>query len=723
MRRATIIAIGILGSVLLLALVGLVASAALTPSVSVELKKAPEWVYQTEEVYLPYWVNLTGYTYDSVTNTAACWDTASHAEQGHFDIAWYPNVSSSLTGSPDGNYTVHLTAPDITGNIYFILHAVVDGVDYTSAGEYSIEVKRSHDAWIEVLTAPGAGLTSHDVTVSWRIHNITKDRRTGSTLYWDTQSHAGAPAAASYPHTVDGMADGQDDDCDGLVPLPGTAGTVYFVITVSVHGLPDVLMSPGEGAIICKASPILHKGWAISPALVGSVATVNWTISYPDTDCTDITETAIVWSLVSHSSRAASGEIFGILKQYDVSTPKLGGVAGGQYTAYVTMPSQPCTVYYRAYVIVLGQPFMTEEQEIEVLSEPLLRVAQYQTRALTGSLVTVWANLTYTDALGPQSPMIGNNPFHPEVVLYVDDRSHADFTSYLALEPVPAALMWHVPGYKVDFVCTADVQYFVLRCQFLGEWFWSAEEMKVDVVSHYTFTIETTFDYLLPKEPATFTWRVDTGVPSDVIGCVLVWDTVGHDPSEGIVNYSNLVDGTAGLDGRYSATFIAPATPCRVYVLIQAVILDTIVFPQPIPPIDVVMPLSIEHVVYKSTVEQGNGIKISFKILNVSAANLTLLELRWDTQPHAGTSNASLYPNAVTIAPEADGTYEVTIKAPKKKEVYFVVHAEAYGQDYIAQGEGKVNVKEPSPGIAGPLALGALALAGAAIVLHRRGRR
>jgi hypothetical protein len=135
------------------------------------------------------------------------------------------------------------------------------------------------------------------------------------------------------------------------------------------------------------------------------------------------------------------------------------------------------------------------------------------------------------------------------------------------------------------------------------------------------------------------------------------------------------------------------------------------------------MPLSIEHVVYKSTVEQGNGIKISFKILNVSAANLTLLELRWDTQPHAGTSNASLYPNAVTIAPEADGTYEVTIKAPKKKEVYFVVHAEAYGQDYIAQGEGKVNVKEPSPGIAGPLALGALALAGAAIVLHRRGRR
>ena len=723
MRRATIIAIGILASVLLLALVGLVASAALTPSVSVELKKAPEWVYRMEEVSLPYWVNLTGYTYDSVANTSACWDTVSHAGQGHFDIAWYPNVSSSLAGSPDGNYTVHFTAPNITGNIYFILHAIVDGVDYTSAGEYDIEVKSVGGGWIEVLSAPMAGLTSHDVTVSWRIHNITKDRRTGSTLRWDAQSHAGALAAASYPHTVDGMADGQDDDCDGLVPLPGTAGTVYFVITVSVHGLPDVLMSPGEGAIICKASPILHKGWAVSPALNGSAVSVNWTISCPDSDSTDITETAIVWSLVSHSSRAASGEIFGILKQYDVSTPKFEGVAGGRYAVDITMPATPCTVYYRVYAIVLGQPFMTEEQEIKVVSMQSFQVRESPARVMSGEKVVVRAELSFLSDIGSMSPAPGDALLPTTMELYVDNRSHTDLSEYLALTAVPVAFAGIPGNFTANFTCTTEDQYFVLRCQVQGRWFWCASEKKVTVLDHYTFVIETTFVYVAPGEPMTFGWRIDTGLASDVASTTLAWDTVEHAASEGIAPYANKLPGVSGAGGNCSATFTAPAAPCRVYIVVHAVILGKEVPAPPIHPVDVVRPPSIEQVGYKSSVEQGKDIKVHFTVLNVSAANLTLLELRWDSQSHTGTSDASIYPNAVTITPEADGTYEVTIKAPKKKEVYFIVHAEAYGQDYIAQGEGKVNVKEPSPGIGGPLALGALALAGAVIVLQRRGRR
>ena len=725
MRGITIIAIGILGSVLLLALVGLVASAALTPSVSIELKKAPEWAYEMEEVSLPYWVNLTGYTYDSVTHTAACWDTVSHAGQGYFDVAWYPNVSSALTGVPDSNYTVQFTAPNITGNVYFILYAVVDGVDYTSAGEYDIEVKSVDvdGVWIEVLSAPGAGLTGHDAAVSWRIHNISKDRRTGSTLYWDTASHSGAVTAGSYPHTVEGMADGQDDDCDGLVPLPDTAGTVYFVITVSVHGLPDVLMSGGEGTIICKASPVLHKGLAVSPALNGSAVSVNWTVSYPDSECADITETAIVWSLVSHSSRATSGEILSILKEYDVSSPKIQGAAGGRYAVDITMPSTPCTVFFRAYAIVLGEPFMTEEQEIKVVSMQSFRVRESPTRVLSGVKVSVRADLSFLSDVGPLSPAPGDALFPTTMELYVDNRSHADLSEYLAISAVPAAFAGPPGNFTANFTSTAEDQYFVLRCHVQGRWFWCAEEKKVTVLDHYTFVIETTFVYVAPSEPMTFRWRIDTGVASDVASTTLAWDTVEHAASEGIAAFANKLPGVPGADGLFTATFTAPATPCRVYVVVHAVILGRDVPSPSIHPMDVVRPPSIEQVGYKSTVEQGKDIKVRFTILNVSVANLTLLELRWDTQSHAGTSNASLYPNAVTVAPEADGTYEVTIKAPKKKEVYFVVHAEAYGQDYIAQGEGKVSVKEPSPGLGGPLALGALALVGVAIVLQRRRRR
>jgi len=99
------------------------------------------------------------------------------------------------------------------------------------------------------------------------------------------------------------------------------------------------------------------------------------------------------------------------------------------------------------------------------------------------------------------------------------------------------------------------------------------------------------------------------------------------------------------------------------------------------------------------------------------------VEVRWDTASHAGTANASAYPNNVTVAPEADGTYEVVIKAPKKKEtVYYVVHAEAYGEEWLSAGEGRVKVEEPSPG---PGALAVLAAVGAASVVaglsrHRR---
>jgi len=723
MRRSTVIVMGILGSVLLLALVGLMASAALTPSVSIELKKAPEWVYQMEEVSLPYWVNLTGYTYDSVTHTAAHWDTVSHAGQGYWDISWYPNVSNALTGTPDGNYTVHFTAPNITGKVYFILHAVVDGVNYTSAGEYDIEVKKAHEAWIEVLSAPGAGLTSHSVTVSWRVHNITKDRRTGSTLYWDIKSNAGTMAVGSYPHIVEGMTDGADDDCDGLVPLPDEACTVYFIITVSVQGLPDVLMSPGEGTIICKSSPKLAKATAVSPALVDSVVTVNWTISYLDSDIIDITETAIVWSLQSHDSRAASGEIFDILKQYDVSTPSLGGVAGGRYAVDITMPSTPCTVYYRAYAIVLGQPFMTEEQEIEVVAMQFFQVRESPTRVLPGEKVSVRAQLAFQAEVGSLYPAPGDALFPTSVELYVGNRSHADLLEYLALAAVPASFAGTPGNFTANFTCTAEDHYFVLRCLVQGKWFWCAEEKKVEVADHYTFVVETTFEVLVTREEVTFAWRVDTGDAADVTATTLAWDVVEHATSGGVAPYAHKVAGVPGANGRYTAAFTVPASPGRVYILVEAIVLGKEMYSPPVKPLDVVAPPSLEQVEYKTTVEQGMDLKIRFTVLNLTSANLTHLELRWDGQSHAGTSNASLYPNVVNITPEADGTYEVTIKAPKKKEVYFVVHAEAYGRDFLAQGEGKVDVKEPTPGIGGTLALGALALAGAAIVLHRRERK
>ncbi len=583
------------------------------PAVEMGIRESPTRAYVGETVDISYHINLTVYTHLNVTETRVRWDQGERARA--ISVADYPNATVPLTGEADGVYSVSFVAPTSVGPVFLILHAVVDGVDHFSTMDYRIDILP--EPWLVELESPLASIAGWDVTLRWGFEGLMTDTLEQTGVRWDTQSHTGA-VLADYPSESIAFNSVEAGRYEATITLPDTAGTIYYVIFLKAHGREIEILSEGEGSIICKSSPKLQPASVPSHAIVGSVVNVSWAIDYHDDDCDDITETTIGWSLQSHASRKSSPQLFKALKEYDTSSPKLQGVVGGHYGIDLTMPAEPCTVYYIVYAIVLGLPFMTEEQNITVVDVQSFQIRESPTYAMPGGRAAVVAQLALETATGTDSPMPGDALFPTSVELYADSRSHADLSEYLALAPVVVIYQGSPGNFTGNLTFTTEDQYFVLRCQVLGEWFWCDEERKVDVLA-------------------------------------------------------------------------APA---------------------------------IGEVSTKSSIETGKDITVRFTIANVSSTNLTLVAVHWDTVSHSGSTNVSLYPNTVTVAPEADGSYEVVIKAPKKKEdVYYVVHAVAYGEDWLSPGEGKVRVEEPSPG---PGAMAALAAVGAASVaagLSRRGRR
>ena len=617
MRGSSCIVLLSIGTLLLSA--ALLTSGAIIPpdpAVEIAIRESPTRAYVGETVDLSYHINLTVYTHLNVSATQVMWDQG--ARDRSISATDYPNATAPVVGEADGVYSASFVAPMDVGPVFLILRAVVDGVDHFSLTDYRIDIGPRPS--LEDVQAPSAGIAGREVTLDYTLKNVIVSSYEYTGVRWDTQSHSGA-VLGDYPSESISLGSAETGEFEANITLPDTASTIYYVIVLKEHDKEVEILSAGEGAIICKSSPKLMPASAPSHALAGCVVNITWTIDdYLDNDCDDITETAVVWSLQSHDSRKSTPALFKALKEYDSSSPKLAGVAGGHYGIDLTMPAEPCTVYYVMYAIVLGQPFMSEEREIEVAAVHLFQVLESPTTVLRGHEVSMEVQLSFRTITGIVFPVPGDPLFPTAVELYVDVERHANLTEYLALSPIPAAYAGTPGNFTAIYTVQTQDFHFVMRCQVLGEWFWGGQHLD---------TPDTTVSVL--AEPA------------------------------------------------------------------------------------------IGDVTSKGTVVKDQDIKIRFTIANVSSANLTLVEVRWDTASHAGTANASAYPHNVTVAPEADGTYEVIIKALNNKEtIYYVVHAVAYGESWLSPSEGRVKVEETGPGTGGLAALGALGAASAVAALSRR---
>jgi hypothetical protein len=71
------------------------------------------------------------------------WDTASHGTP--LDFTNYENAET-VDPNINGVYEVSFNAPDEAGNVYFVIHAIVDEIDYYAGDtEYMIEVEKESD--------------------------------------------------------------------------------------------------------------------------------------------------------------------------------------------------------------------------------------------------------------------------------------------------------------------------------------------------------------------------------------------------------------------------------------------------------------------------------------------------------------------------------------------------------------------------------------------------
>ncbi|MCK5253060.1 MAG: hypothetical protein KAQ96_08915, partial [Thermoplasmata archaeon] len=86
---------------------------------------------------------ISGVAIDRISHVGVHWDTTSHGEP--LDFPSYANAET-VDPSADGTYDVEFTVPDKAGNVYFVVHAIVDDIDYYAEDtEHMVTVEEKSD--------------------------------------------------------------------------------------------------------------------------------------------------------------------------------------------------------------------------------------------------------------------------------------------------------------------------------------------------------------------------------------------------------------------------------------------------------------------------------------------------------------------------------------------------------------------------------------------------
>jgi hypothetical protein len=86
---------------------------------------------------------ISGVAKDRITHVAVHWDTQSFGKPLNFDN--YANTEA-LTPTDDGSYEVSFNAPDKEGNVYFVVHSIIDGNHfYAEDTEFMVKVEKKAD--------------------------------------------------------------------------------------------------------------------------------------------------------------------------------------------------------------------------------------------------------------------------------------------------------------------------------------------------------------------------------------------------------------------------------------------------------------------------------------------------------------------------------------------------------------------------------------------------
>jgi hypothetical protein len=86
---------------------------------------------------------ITGVAKDRISHVGLHWDTQSHGTPLDFEA--YANTEA-LSPNDDGSYEVSFNAPDKEGNVYFVVHSIIDGDHhYAEDTEFMVKVEKKAD--------------------------------------------------------------------------------------------------------------------------------------------------------------------------------------------------------------------------------------------------------------------------------------------------------------------------------------------------------------------------------------------------------------------------------------------------------------------------------------------------------------------------------------------------------------------------------------------------
>ena len=658
----------------------------------------PDVAYVDEEVTVSFSLVLDGYTWDQV-------DVAGATYKEGFIGEFYNHTIDTTAVYADGNealtFSVTITMPDTAGERIMWGFCLIEGfyTDYTqNLGTFEVK------DWPAVQLAGTFGwdVVNREHEVMARVQRADASEIEEVSVYWDTVSHKDeGQDKALYPNRSAVITHQLLDPYYFNITLPGESCVVYILIHALINGRDfyDTL----ERAISVIEEPSLDASVPVA-AFKGTNVVVAWTIS--NTAGTYITDTSVYWDTVSHSSAMTK-------ENYAYRSDVLAGNDSRAYEVMLAMPGDEDSVYLVIHCTMklYGYEFYTDEElQIPLIDEPTVTVTQHADEAFVDEDVQfVWTVSAPGDAV-------------EETAIHWDTTSHAgsiDVASY------PHASLWFIGEddrtYDVTFEmpATPGTVYFIAHAKVLGQDFYVADELSINVRALPTVSITTVPDEGLAGSLITVEWVVTGAEATDAFGTFVHWDTTSHIDEPLPSNYaehSQSIDWD--LSGSYSFQLNLPPGAGTVYLIVSADVQgETFVDPNEVAITVKVLP-SVAGVNGPAKLDGGKRANITFTLEDVDDPEE--VEVLWDTESH---DNATDYANSVQATDNGDGTWTVEFKVPDKDtEVFYRVHVQDEGAD-VYSDEATIKVKESvddSPGPGFVMAVFALSLLAVLVASSRR---
>jgi hypothetical protein len=195
------------------------------------------------------------FTHTATVSSDFRWDTQSHLSAGGFDYLDYPNASPLFSGETGETVTAFFDAPNETTVVYGIVRAVLEGRNYYTDAEVTIQVVPR--PVVELVSFPESVETDEAIEIRWRIGFQGDPALIPHTaVHWGLESAVGLPVSfTNYPRVGGPFRGNATNLFNATVPAQPTPGAVYFVVHAVVNGQSVYLGEetvevrlPGEGS-------------------------------------------------------------------------------------------------------------------------------------------------------------------------------------------------------------------------------------------------------------------------------------------------------------------------------------------------------------------------------------------------------------------------------------------------------------------------------------------